>query len=151
MKTIGELCERDVVTCTADTTVAAVAKLMRRHHVGSVVIVDRHDRGLSVPRAIVTDRDIVVAVTALELDASVMAAGDIVPQGVVTARANIDVLEAMQIMRSKGVRRLPVVTEDNHLVGLVAFDDLLELMTEQLYQLTKVVGREQAREAATRK
>lgn len=151
MTTIGEICLRDVIVGTPDMTVAAAAKLMRHHHVGSVVIVDRMNGGLGIPLGIVTDRDIVVEVTATDLDPGTITVGDIMTGELVTVRADEGTLEAMQIMRFKGVRRLPVVTEEGRLVGLVAFDDLLELVTEQLSELTKVVSREQAREATQRR
>lgn len=151
MTTIGELCMRDVVVGTSEMTLAAAAKLMRHQHIGCIVVVDKTDGGLDIPLGIVTDRDIVVEVTATDLDPSTITVGDIMPHELVTARADEGTLEAMRIMRSKGVRRLPVVTEEGRLVGLIAFDDLLELVTEQLSDLTKVVGREQAREATERK
>ena len=151
MTTIGEVCMRDVIVGTSEMTVAAAAKLMRHHHVGSLVIVDRVDGGLGIPLGIVTDRDIVVEVIATGLDPNTMTVGDIVRGELVTVRADAGTLVAMHMMRTKGVRRLPVVTEDGRLVGLVAFDDLLVLLTEQLSELTKLVGREQAREATARK
>ena len=151
MSKIGEVCERDVVVGTPDLTVAAAAKLMRHKHVGCVVIVDSMTGGLGVPRGIVTDRDIVVEVTATDLDPNTITVGDIMPREIVTVRADQDVAAAMQLMRLKGVRRLPVVTEGGRLIGLVAFDDLLEVMTGQLCDLTKTVIREQTREATARK
>jgi CBS domain-containing protein len=54
-------------------------------------------------------------------------------------------------MRSKGVRRLPVVTAAGALVGVVAFDDLLQVLAEQLQTLSRVVGREHTKETASRK
>jgi len=151
MTTIGELCVRDVVTGTCEMTVAAAAKLMRQEHVGCVVIVDKANGGLGVPLGIVTDRDIVLEVTAPGLDANAVSIGSIKPRELVTARADKDALEALRLMRSKGVRRLPVVSENGSLLGIVAFDDLLELVAEQLSGLTKVISREQAREATTGK
>ena len=142
---------RDVIVGTSELTVAAAAKLMRQHHVGSLVIVDRVDGGLGIPLGIVTDRDIVVEVIATDLDPNTMTVGDIMSGKVVTVRADAGAVEAMQIMRTRGVRRLPVVTEEGRLVGLVAFDDLLVLLTERLSEFTKVVGHEQAREAKASK
>ena len=151
MINVGEVCLREVVVTTTDMTVAAAAKLIRHHHVGSIVIVDRMNGGLGIPLGIVTDRDIVVEVIATDLNPNVITVGDIMRGELVTVRADEGALEAMQIMRLKGVRRLPVVTEEKRLIGLVAFDDLLELVTEHLSEATKVASREQQREAATRK
>lgn len=151
MTNIGELCMRDVVVGIPEMTVAEASKLMRHQHVGCVVVVDKMNGGLDVPLGIVTDRDIVVEVNAMGLDSNTVTMGDIMRGELVTARADESPFQALQLMRAKGVRRLPVVTEDARLVGLVSFDDLLELVTQQLSDLTKVVRREQAHEATERK
>jgi CBS domain-containing protein len=151
MTMIGEICMRDVVVATAETTVAAAAKLMRRHHVGTVVIVAATNGGAPVPLGIVTDRDIVVEVTATDLDPSTITIGDITRGELVTIGAEENALDALSVMRAKGVRRLPVVNAEGRLLGLVAFDDLLDLVSEQLSALSRIVGHEQAREAAERR
>ena len=151
MTMIGEICMRDVVVATPETTVVAAAKLMRQHHVGTVVIVARTNGGSPIPVGIVTDRDIVVDVTATDLDPNTITIGDIMRGELVTIRGDENAIEALSIMRAKGVRRLPVVNEEGRLLGLVAFDDLLDLVSEQLAELNRIVSREQAREAAERK
>lgn len=150
MTMIGEICTRDPVVATLEVTIAAAARLMRRHHVGSVVVVT-DSGGMSIPLGVVTDRDIVVEVTATDLDPNTITVGDIMRREIITVRAEEGVLEAMQIMRSNGVRRLPVVNAEGKLLGVVAFDDLLDLVTEQLILLNKIVPREQAREAVERR
>jgi CBS domain-containing protein len=54
-------------------------------------------------------------------------------------------------MRYKGVRRLPIVGDDGQLAGIVSIDDLLEVLAEQMTDLTRIVSREQAREAQARR
>ena len=56
---IAEFCNREVVCATRDTTILEAANLMRRHHVGDIIIVDE-DADRRWPIGIVTDRDIVV-------------------------------------------------------------------------------------------
>jgi len=150
MATIGELCNREVVIATADTTITAGAKLMRHHHVGSIVVVEESG-GARRPVGIVTDRDIVVEICAMDLDADLLTVGDIMSRDLVTAREGEGVLEAMQIMRYKGVRRLPVVGTEGELTGIVTVDDVLDVLAEELGELTKVLAREQAREAVARR
>jgi CBS domain-containing protein len=106
---------------------------------------------MRVPLGVVTDRDIVVEVTATDLDPNTITVGDIMRREIVTVRADEDVLEAMLIMRTNGVRRLPVVTAEGKLLGVVAFDDLLDLVTEQLTLLNKIVPKQQSREAVERR
>lgn len=151
MTTVGEICNRNVVTATAETTVAAAARLMRQYHVGSIVIVDEVESGGRLPVGIVTDRDLVVEVLAPDLDPKAITVGDIALDPLVTARESEGLLEAMEIMRHKGVRRLPIVNTEGYLVGIVSIDDLLQLLSEQVTELAKVVAREQAREARARR
>jgi CBS domain-containing protein len=149
--TIGEICTRVTVFTRRDTTVADAAKLMRQHHVGSLVVVEDVNGGRRVPVGIVTDRDAVVEVMATGLDPNTITVGDIMVRDLVTARESEGVLETMQIMRYKGVRRLPIVGKSGELIGIVSIDDLLEVLAEELSELAKVVAREQARETTTRR
>ncbi|HEX9684488.1 MAG TPA: CBS domain-containing protein [Burkholderiales bacterium] len=149
--TIGDICTRNTVITTRDTTVAAAAQLMRQQHVGALVVVDQVNGTQRVPVGIVTDRDAVVEVMATGLDPKTITVGDIMDQELVTARESEGVLETMQIMRYKGVRRLPIVGKSGELIGIVSIDDLLEVLAEEISELAKVVAREQARETATRR
>ena len=149
--TIGEICTRVTVFTTRDATVADAAKLMRQHHVGSLVVVEDINGSKRVPVGIVTDRDAVVEVMATGLDPNTITVGDIMVQDLVTARETEGVLETMQIMRYKGVRRLPIVGKSGELIGIVSIDDLLEVLAEELSELAKIVAREQARETTTRR
>ena len=148
---IGEICTREVVFGTREMPVVEAARLMRQHHVGSVVIVEHLNGGKRLPVGIVTDRDVVVEVTAMGLDPRTITVGDIMGDALVTAREKEGLLETMEIMRYKGVRRLPIIGGDGQLVGIVTIDDLLEVLAEQLTELARIVSREQAHEAAARR
>src|SRR5574340_613686 len=105
---IGEICNREVVIVQPNKSALEAAQLMRQHHVGDVVVVEERG-GFRVPVGIVTDRDLVVEVVAPGLDPSVITVGDIMVPELATVTENIGVFEAIQYMRTKGVRRLPVV------------------------------------------
>ncbi len=147
---IGEICNRKVVVMQAEESVAEAARLMRDQHVGSVLIVDEQG-GKRVPVGIVTDRDLVVEVIAPELDPEVITVGDIMMTGFAVVKEETGVFEAIQYMRAKGVRRLPVVDIEEKLVGIVTLDDLLILLSEELDALAKLVVREQQNELAVRR
>jgi CBS domain-containing protein len=151
MATIGEFCNREVVVAARDTPVVAAAKLMRQYHVGTVVVVDEVNGNRRVPVGIITDRDLVVEIVATELDPKAITIGDVMAAELVTARQTEGLAEAVEIMRCKGVRRLPIVGDDGHLIGIVSVDDLLGVLAEHMTDLTKIVSREQAREAQARR
>lgn len=146
---IGEICNREVVMLEINHTVLSAAKLMRKHHVGDLLVVKKSN-GSCIPISIVTDRDLVIEVMAPEIDPSVLTVGDIMPRSLATVKENTGVFETIQHMRIKGVRRMPVVDEDGNLVGLVTLDDLLGLLAEELGLLTKLIAQEQIKEASAR-
>lgn len=151
MASIGEICNRDVVAVTRETTAAAAAQLMRQHHIGALVVCEQMNGKHRMPVGIVTDRDIVVEVVAPELRADTITVGDIMREELVTMRESEGVVPTLEVMRFKGVRRLPIVGADGQLVGIVSVDDLLGVLAEELGDIAKLVAREQAQESATRR
>ncbi len=147
---IGEICNREVVIVQPEDTVLQAAKLMRQHHVGSVLVVDKNS-GKPVPVGIVTDRDLVIEVVAPELDPDAITVGDIMVSDFATVKEETGVFEAIQYMRRKGIRRLPVVDNEGRLIGIVTLDDLLALLSEELGALAKLVSGEQQKETDTRR
>lgn len=62
----------------------------------------------------------------------------------------LDREDAIQRMRGRGVRRVPVVSSSGALTGVLAVDDLSDLIAEQLSDLVKLIGNEQLRERQRR-
>jgi CBS domain-containing protein len=147
---IGEICSREVVCAKRDVSVKTAARLMREYHVGSIVVVDEPE-DKRIPAGIVTDRDIAVAVVALGLDPKVIQIGDIMGSALVSVKEDWGVAEVVELMQLKAVRRLVVTDADGYLVGIVAADDVLCLLAEEMSALAAMVGGERKREAALRK
>lgn len=150
MTTMGEICTRDTIVLGKEGAIIEAARLMRSHHVGDIVVVEPRG-GENVPVGILTDRDLVVEILAQELSPGEVAVGDVMSYELVTAREEDDLWDAVQRMRARGVRRMPVVNAGGGLVGIVTLDDLLELLAEELAALSRVAGREQEREKASRR
>jgi len=148
---VGEICNREVIVVHSSDSTLEAARLMRQHHVGDVVVIVEDSNGVRVPVGIVTDRDLVVEIVAPELNQTAITVGDIMVPDLVTVKEDTGVFEAIQYMRAKGVRRLPVVDGNGGLVGILALDDLLELLAEELFALARLVKREQKKEMATRR
>jgi len=148
--TIGTICNREVVVARKDVGVQEVAQLMRQYHVGDLVVVE--DRGtVRIPVGILTDRDLVVEVLAKGVAPDTVTAGDIMTTDIVTGGEVDSIWATLQRMRTKGIRRMPVVDREGGLVGILTMDDLLELFAGELADLSKLIGREQDREKAARK
>lgn len=146
---IGEFCNREVVFATREMSLPEVAQLMREYHVGDLVVVDEID-GVRVPVGIVTDRDMVIEIIAKSLDLNEFSVGDIMGSQLVSVQEADGVFDTIRLMRTKGIRRIPVVNQQGGLVGIVSVDDILDLLAEEMAELAKVAPREQEREARTR-
>ena len=151
MTTVATICNRSVAFTTPETPIVAASELMRHGHVGSLVVVEQMNGGKRIPVGIVTDRDIVVGVIATGLDPTTITVGDIMSGGLVVGRETDTILGTLEVMRSKGVRRLPTVDRNGELIGIVTVDDLLEMLADELGELARIVAREQAHEASARR
>lgn len=145
----GEYCNRDVVVIERTESVRKAVDLMRIHHVGDVVIVEKGE-GAIEPLGILTDRDIVMEILAEDVDPETVNVGDVMSYELQTVGEDTKLLDAIKVMRTKGIRRLPVVDFKGSLVGILAVDDILELIAEQLTDLVNLVTRERAKESMLR-
>lgn len=107
-----------VVSLPADATAAEAARRMRDEDIGNVLLVDD---GKLV--GMVTDRDLVVRVLADQLDPRLTRAGEVCSSNLVSVEASTPIDEAVTIMRTAAVRRLPVV-EDGEPIGMISIGDL---------------------------
>jgi CBS domain-containing protein len=103
----------------ADKSVAYAAKMLRDEDVGVAPIVEG-DKLIGV----LTDRDIAIRVVAEGRSPDQVAVRDVASKQVVTIDPQQDLDEALRIMATHKVRRLPVVEEDGKLVGVVAQADV---------------------------
>lgn len=148
--TAGELCSRTVVFAERDMGLVEAARLMRDHHVGALVVVDQAN-GKRVPVGVLTDRDIAVAVVAKEVDARTLRVGEVMSGEPITVREQDSVLDALRLMRERGVRRVPVTDAQGALVGILAADDVLEAVADQLGDLARAITSGRAHEARARR
>lgn len=146
---INECCNTDVVFCEADASIPEVAELMRKHHVGDIVVIEKTG-DKSVPVGIVTDRDIVIETIALRVDVEGFTAGDIMSAPVATVREDEDFVETLRLMRSHKIRRIPVVTEGGTLFGIVTADDIVSLLAKELSMMVDAIAEQPVREGRTR-
>jgi CBS domain-containing protein len=147
---IGEIATVETVFCKRDESVQGAALLMRKHHVGDLVVVDKVEGNERVPVGIVTDRDIVVSVIALGLDPASLQVGDIMSDDLLTTSELDDVYATIERMRFRGIRRVPVVNAAGGLTGIVSADDLLEFLAEEMGDLSRISSHQQAHEKRAR-
>lgn len=110
-----------------DTPISEVAKKMKKLDVGSIPV-GENDKLIGM----VTDRDIACRAVANGRDVSKMTARDVMTKGIVYCRDAEDLDDALRIMESKKIRRLPVINEKNRMVGMLSFGDISHAVSHEL-------------------
>ena len=105
----------DPVTIKRGSTVADALNMMKEYHIGGIPVVDE-DRKLV---GIVTNRDLRFEQNPQRLIDEVMTS-----EGLVVTNQSTDLEEAAQILQQHKIEKLPVVDNDNRLVGLVTYKDI---------------------------
>lgn len=131
-----------------ETSILVVAQLMRKHHVGVLVVVDAEEKSRAL--GVITDRDLVLGVIAEELDPKVFTAGDMMSDNLITANPEMDAMDAIRLMNEHKVRRLVITDNENRLVGIVVMEDLLQLLAKGLTDLASGMSGAREREMLQR-
>ena len=147
--TAGDLCIRNVAVTFRSAVLVDAARTMRNAHVDSLVVVDDTPEGRLVA-GMLTDRDIVTAVVARDVDAATLRVGDVMTEDVVTVREDDTVHDVLATMQRRRVRRVPVTGAQHRLVGVIAADDLLRLLCDELARVAQLFGEQVKVEQITR-
>jgi CBS domain-containing protein len=67
-----------------------------------------------------------------------------------TVSEHDDLMHVIEVMRDKGIRRVPVIDADEALVGILTVDDIVDLLSEVLVDLAHLVDRQKRRETRLR-
>ena len=143
--TAGEYCNREVIVTEKNISVTDAAMLMKQHHVGDLVVIEKQG-DKTLPIGLITDRDIVIEVVAQQVDSDSLIIKDVMSTALVNAYENDTLLDVLSLMQNKGVRRVIVVDGQGRLQGLLTADDAIELIAEEMGNLSKLVKRELIRE-----
>lgn len=114
---------------------STAAGLMDREGVGTVVVMDEESR----PVGILTDRDVALRCVGRGLDPEVTEVADVMTSPVETVSEDTPIEDAVSWMGERGTRRLVVVDERDRLAGIVALDDVLDLLIEEAESVARVL------------
>lgn len=134
MTRCSEVMTDTMFTGTSDLTLVGAASLMREHDVGVLPILDNDKKMIGL----ITDRDIVVKGLASNLSPSQTSVANIMSEDVITCRPDDEIEAALQRMSEAQIRRIPVVDEHNHVVGMISQADIA-LNTEDTERVGEVV------------
>lgn len=117
---VNEFMSKDVCFVKPDCKVYDAARIMCENHIGCIPVCDdeKHVVGL------ITDRDIVIRSIACDKDTKTTNVSDIMTCNVCTCGCEKSINEAQNTMAQNQIRRLPVVDENNKMVGVITLGDL---------------------------
>lgn len=135
---IGEIMTKNVVTCSLDEPLSQVAIKMQKENIGMCPVVENKQLV-----GVVSDRDITTRAVATGADINTKTARSVMTPSPVTGNPSMSFEEACHLMGVNQIRRLPIVDEKNHLVGIVALADLAidfeeeEMIAETLEKISE--------------
>ena len=142
---VAKACSHNPVIASGDIDIIEAARLMRKHHVGTL-IVNEMEGEISRPVGIITDRDLVVEVLPRDMNLHKIKLEDVMSGCPLTAWEGDDLYETLERMWLKGVRRVPVVDDKGSLIGVLSTDDVLEVLAKELSGVIKLFDRERGSE-----
>lgn len=114
-----------VVTVPFGKTILEVAKLMKKNGIGSVIVVE--DNEGKHAKGIITERDIVYKLLAKGTDPYKAKVEDVMSRPLRVVKPDTTIEEAAKAMRENKVKRLPVVNDDNELIGILSEGDIMKI------------------------
>ena len=127
---VFEVMTENVTTCTPDTALKDVVKILSSHRLSSLVITENDE-----PIGIITERDM-VAILADMLNDVVwdnLSIDHFMTSPTYTIRSEVALHEAIEFTKNKDIRHLPVVNEKNKLIGLLTLTDMVNGLSKITY------------------
>lgn len=143
---VEDVMSSPVITIKETDSVLSASKLMKKHDIGSVVVVEKSGK----PRGMITERDVVRRVAALDLLPSKVQAGKSMTKPPATIDPSANVTEAAKKMRELKIRRL-VVVEDGKLKGIITSNDIVDItpaLIDVIAEKSQIAPVERPRETA---
>lgn len=135
---VNAVCSHNVATIDSHAGVVEAAAKMRAEHVGDLIVV-AHSAGRRVPIGILTDRDIAIGLVAKGVSPNDVTVRDAMSSKLLKVQMDNALEFALKEMRRVGVRRAPVVDENDDLVGVLSIDDAIDYLAEQLGYIADIV------------
>ena len=124
----NEVMTKDPSYCLPTDTVFDAAQLMKSKDVGPIPVVnDKQTKRLA---GIVTDRDLALKVVAEGLDPKQTKIEEVMTTGVQTCGPDDDVTNVLELMEEHHIRRVPIVDDEDCLVGIIAQADVATRIDE---------------------
>ncbi|XSG82139.1 MAG: CBS domain-containing protein [Methyloligella sp. ZOD6] len=124
---VKEMMHKGVQSVSAETPIGTVASKMKQFDIGAVPV-ERDGELIGM----ITDRDIAIRCFSNGKDISAMTAGEVMSADPIYCRDNEEVEDAVRLMESKEIRRLPVLDEAQAIVGMVSLGDISQALPRDI-------------------
>jgi CBS domain-containing protein len=131
---VKDYCRRPAVEMEPEASVREAARRMEEEGLGCLLVAEPGG-----PAGVVTDRDLALEIYCRKLDPDSVRLREIARTDLVTVREDAPLAEAARVMRRHGLRRLPVVDAGGKPVGVIAADDLLQVVVGELAGLAVAI------------
>lgn len=142
---VSEHCCRGVISISDTADIVTAARLMRDQHVGLLAVYRQGDDSHRLT-GVLTDRDIVMQVTAADRNPHLVKVQEVMTRQPILAYEGDELRDVLQVMRLAGIRRVPVVNADGAAMGILALDDAIELITGLLCDISGSIRSERHHE-----
>lgn len=122
MKTCGEVMTKNPVCCLPNDSVLIAADMMKKENIGAIPVIENEQNRVLI--GIVTDRDLALKVVAEGREGKATKVDQIMTRKVITCSISDDLQVALDAMSKHQLRRLPVVDEENKILGIIAQADI---------------------------
>jgi len=122
---VGDIMTKKVIIIPYGKDLSEVARLMKRFGIGSVIVVE--DEKSKKARGIITERDVIHKVLSKNRDPYITKVEEMMSKPLRVIKSDTPIEEAAKAMRDNKVKRLPVVNEDNELIGIVSEGDIMKI------------------------
>ena len=119
---VSDIMTKSPAVCTPATSLTEVARMMVEHDCGAVPVVTSQET--PSPVGMITDRDIVVRIVAHGHSPADRTARDAMSESVATVHGTDSLQDALRVMQENQVRRVPVISEQGHVIGILAQADI---------------------------
>jgi len=132
---LQEFCQRPVVAISPRSSVADACRQMAQNNIGCMVV--QEDGKLT---GILTDRDIALKVAGETKDSRETKVGEVMTPNPMCISVDKNLHELTRFMHSNHVRRVPIVDSGNKVLGIVTLDDLVAMLSSEMFEIGKTVS-----------
>jgi len=122
---VGDIMTKEVVVVPLGEGLYETARLMKKHEIGSVIVVDTAESRKA--KGIITERDVVYKVLGKKLDPYKVTVDEVMSKPLRVVKPDTTIEDAAKAMRENRIKRLPVVNDDNELIGIISEGDIMKI------------------------